>query len=32
VRDCAQFVEDEFDFIDDEIVVKEKMLARFDLV
>jgi hypothetical protein len=31
VRDCAQFVEDQFDFIGDEIVVKEKMLARFDL-
>lgn len=29
VRGCAQFVEDEFDFIGDEIVVKEKMLEHF---
>jgi hypothetical protein len=29
VRECAQFVEDKFDFIGDEIIVKEKMLAHF---
>jgi hypothetical protein len=29
VRTCAQFVEDEFDFIGDEIIVKEKMLEHF---
>ena len=29
VRKCAQFVEDEFDFIGDEIIVKEKMLEHF---
>lgn len=29
VRDCAQFVEDKFDFVGDEIVVKEKMLEHF---
>jgi hypothetical protein len=29
VRRCAQFVEDEFDFIGDEIIVKEKMLEHF---
>jgi len=29
VRECAQFVEDKFDFVGDEIVVKEKMLEHF---
>jgi hypothetical protein len=29
VRECAQFVEDKFDFIGEEIVVKEKMLEYF---
>ena len=29
VRECAQFVEDKFDFIGDEIIVKEKMLEHF---
>ena len=29
VRECAQFVEDKFDFIGDEIIVKEKMLEYF---
>ena len=29
VKECAQFVEDEFDFMGDEIIVKEKMLKRF---
>ena len=29
VRECAQFVEDRFDFIGDEIIVKEKMLEHF---
>jgi hypothetical protein len=31
VRGCAQFVEDEFDFIGDEIIVKEKMLEHFGI-
>jgi hypothetical protein len=29
VKECAQFVEDKFDFIGDEIIVKEKMLEHF---
>jgi hypothetical protein len=29
VRECAQFVEDKFDFIGEEIVVKERMLEYF---
>jgi hypothetical protein len=29
VAECAQFVEDKFDFVGDEIVVKEKMLDHF---
>jgi hypothetical protein len=29
VKECAQFVEDKFDFIGEEIVVKEKMLEYF---
>lgn len=29
VRECAQFVEDKFDFIGEEIIVKEKMLEHF---
>ena len=29
VRECAQFVEDKFDFIGEEIIVKEKMLGHF---
>ena len=31
VRECAQFVEDKFDFIGDEIIVKEKMLEHFGI-
>jgi hypothetical protein len=29
VKECAQFVEDKFDFIGEEIIVKEKMLEHF---
>jgi|GEM_PF-1511966 hypothetical protein len=29
VRACAQFVEDKFDFVGEEILVKEKMLEHF---
>ena len=29
VRECAQFVEDTFDFVGEEIIVKEKMLNHF---
>jgi hypothetical protein len=29
VRECAQFVEDKFDFVGDEIIVKEEMLKHF---
>ena len=29
VRECAQFVEDKFDFVGDEIIVKEKLLEYF---
>lgn len=29
VRECAQFVEDKFDLLGDEIIVKEKMLDHF---
>ena len=29
VQECAQFVEDKFDFIGEEIIVKEKMLEHF---
>jgi hypothetical protein len=29
VNECAQFVEDKFDFIGDEIIVKERMLEHF---
>lgn len=31
VRECAQFVEDKFDFVGDEIIVKEKMLEHFGI-
>jgi hypothetical protein len=29
VKECAQFVEDKFDFIGEEIIVKERMLEHF---
>jgi len=31
IRECAQFVEDKFDFVGDEIIVKEKMLEHFGI-
>jgi hypothetical protein len=31
VKECAQFVEDKFDFVGDEIIVKEKMLEHFEV-
>tara|TARA_R110000822_G_scaffold166159_1_gene306550 strand:- start:829 stop:1050 length:222 start_codon:yes stop_codon:yes gene_type:complete len=29
IKECAQFVEDTFDFVGEEIIVKEKMLEHF---
>jgi len=29
VRECAQFVEDKYDFLGEEIIVKEEMLEHF---
>jgi hypothetical protein len=29
IQECAQFVEDKFDFVGEEIIVKEKMLEHF---
>jgi hypothetical protein len=29
IRQCAQFVEDKFDLVGEEIVIKEKMLEHF---